>query len=489
MNKLVTNIKEITDKTVIFHSDNQHEVTYSDEWGTRTIFGVRNEDGFMRNYLKDNNIPLYFSDKSLVNDINNNKTLEYTRTLESDKITIMELEMHPIEPPHVYDSLVKFYNQWDELIPLMQQKKLISLIYFGWEADDWNSKHENIYGLKYSNDKKYLMNDGEISTLDMIMKFQEEFNIPKESMIFIHSNLRGDELQKYYYKNETNLPEVWYDYWYEFESFVRPKHSSPMDYPFETYFDELKKNINHKFLRVNRTWHKQRDMLAYFIEKIGLFNECNWEHKELQKDQLKSELEILLEESSGNIDEEFQRMVSNCNPIDYDVINKFTEKLPLISSIEERSKFELLGDHISNETIPSSIYTTAPISYISTSFPARDNQVFIHMSTFNPIYNYHPILFNGNPYTLREMKRLGFKSFDWLFDEKYDEVPSERERLIYSLVEFEKISKLSNNQILDLIYNNQDKLIFNRELMLSFKSYHRFFDKMNNHLKKYYGDK
>ena len=227
----------------------------------------------------------------------------------------------------------------------------------------------------------------------------------------------------------------------------------------------------------------------FFFQGYERNNFFNFEHKELQKDHLKSELEILLEESSGNIDEDFQRMVSNCKPIDYNVIDKFTEKLPLISSIEERSKFELLGDHISNETIPSSIYTTAPISYISTSFPARDNQVFIHMSTFNPIYNYHPILFNGNPYTLREMKRLGFKSFDWLFDEKYDEVPSERERLIYSLVEFEKISKLFNNQILDLIYNNQDKLIFNRELMLSFKSYHRFFDKMNNHLKKYYGDK
>ena len=476
MNKLVTDIKEITDKTVIFHSDIQHEVTYSDEWGNRTIFGVRSDDGFMRNYLKDKNIPSYFSDKSLINAINKNKTLEYTRTLESDKITIMELEMHPTEASHIYDSLIKFYKQWDEIVPLMQQKKLICLIYFGWEADDWNTKQE-----------KDMLNG--ISTLDVIMQFQEDFNIPKESMIFIHSNLRGEELERYYYKNKTNLPIVWYDYWYEFESFVRPKHSSPMDYPFETYFDELKKNINHKFLRVNRTWHKQRDMLAYFIEKIGKFDECNWEHKELQKDHLKSELEILLEESSGNIDEDFQRMVSNCKPIDYNVIDKFKEKLPLISSIEERSKFELLGDHISNETIPSSIYTTAPISYISTSFPARDNQVFIHMSTFNPIYNYHPILFNGNPYTLREMKRLGFKSFDWLFDEKYDEVPSERERLIYSLVEFEKISKLSNNQILDLIYNNQDKLIFNRELMLSFKSYHRFFDKMNNHLKKYYGDK
>ena len=476
MNKLVTDIKEITDKTVIFHSDIQHEVTYSDEWGNRTIFGVRSDDGFMRNYLKDKNIPSYFSDKSLINAINKNKTLEYTRTLESDKITIMEMEMHPTEASHIYDSLIKFYKQWDEIVPLMQQKKLICLIYFGWEADDWNTKQE-----------KDMLNG--ISTLDVIMQFQEDFNIPKESMIFIHSNLRGEELERYYYKNKTNLPIVWYDYWYEFESFVRPKHSSPMDYPFETYFDELKKNINHKFLRVNRTWHKQRDMLAYFIEKIGKFDECNWEHKELQKDHLKSELEILLEESSGNIDEDFQRMVSNCKPIDYNVIDKFKEKLPLISSIEERSKFELLGDHISNETIPSSIYTTAPISYISTSFPARDNQVFIHMSTFNPIYNYHPILFNGNPYTLREMKRLGFKSFDWLFDEKYDEVPSERERLIYSLVEFEKISKLSNNQILDLIYNNQDKLIFNRELMLSFKSYHRFFDKMNNHLKKYYGDK
>lgn len=470
MNKLVTDIKKFTDRVKLFHS---HEVHGHKQeiWGEfKSVIETRGSVGLIQSYLNDKQLPLFFSDKTLVDEIKENNKLTLTEKFDNDKTTIFELCIHPIEPHNLYSAFEGFFTKWKELIPLMQQNKVLCVIWFGWEGDDWCFEYDT---------KK--------THYDLIMDFQRDYEIPAHSMIFLHSNMRGEERENEVYKDESNLPHIWYDYWYEFESFVRRKDSTPLIYSFDDYFDGLKNKMEYKFLRVNRTWNNQRDMLAYSIYKMGYFDECNWELREIRENSLKYDIQIAYEESEGV--ESLQKILPLFKEVDLDVIKKIQSKLPLISSEEERRLWELKSDHHSNETVPASIYTSAPISYISTSFPDRDSQVFFHMSTFNPIWNYHPILFNGNPYTIREMKRVGFKTFDFLFDEKYDEVWNERERLMHTLIEFEKIVNLPKNKILDLIYDNQDKLIFNREFLLELNSYKRFFEKINNHLDKYYDNK
>lgn len=473
MNKLVTDIKDFTSRVKVFHKENFYYGHKQETFGHfREVLETRGEQGLVQTYLNKEQLPLFFTDSELVKDINENNNLEYSSTLDNDKTTILELSIHPILTEDLNQALEGFFRNFDkDLITLMQNNKVLCLIWFGWEADDWTMQGEFLKTSHY----------------DVIIDFQQKYNIPPHSMVFLHSNLRGEELEKRYYKDRTDIPHVWYDYWYEFESFVRRKNSSPLEYSFEDYFHRLKKEMKYKFLRVNRTWNRQRDYLAYSIEKMGYFNECNWEMQRMDRNSLREDIQVGYEEAHGI--KELESLLPMYETIDEDAINKIEERLPLIASAEERRLFKLNSDHHSNETVPSSIYTTAPISYISTSFPDRDNQVFLHMSTFNPILNYHPILFNGNPYTIREMNRIGFKTYNYLFNETYDYVWSERERLMYSLLEFEKIVKLSNNEILDLIYDNQDKLIFNRELVISLQSYHRFFDRLNRHLNTYYDNK
>ena len=471
MDKLVTDIKKFTDRVDVYHSHDSRDIK-QEIWGEfKTVIGLRGDGGLIRSYLKDEQLPMFFSDSDLVNEIKKVNKVNITKeNYHNKKPTIIELEIHPIEIENFYSAIESFFLQFGDLIQQMKENKVLCLVWFGWEADNWTSR-ENDFGK---------------SQYDMIHEFQNKYEIPPHSMVFLHSNLRGEELENLHFTKD-NKPHIWYDYFYEFESFVRIKNSSPLVYPFEDYFKRLKSQMKYKFLRVNRTHNMQRDMLAYSIYKMGYFNDCNWEIQRIDKEQLINELEVAWEE--GEDRERLKSILQYYNPIDVSAIDKIIDKLPLIASEEERKLFKLKSDHHSNETVPASIYTTAPISYISTSFPARDDQVFLHMSTFNPIWNYHPILFNGNPYTLREMKRVGFKTFDWLFDENYDNIWMERDRLMNTLLEFQKVVEYSDSKLLDLIYNNQDKLIFNRELLLSLKSYKRFFERINKHLDLYYDKK
>jgi hypothetical protein len=470
MDKLVTDIQKFTNRVKIFHTDVAHDIK-QEIWGEfKTVIGARGKIGLIQSYLNDEQLPMFFSDSNLVDEIKKVNHLDTSRTFDNDKVTIFELEIHPIETENVYSALEKFFTQFTDLIPLMQNNKVLCLIWFGWEADNWTTRD----------------NDLNTSHYDLIVEFQKKYEIPAHSMVFLHSNLRGEELENEHYKDKDK-PTIWYDYYYEFESFVRRKNSSPLVYPFEDYFNRLKSQMKYKFLRVNRTWNNQRDVLAYSIYKMGYFKDCNWEIERIEKEQLLKELKTADEEAIDR--EKLKSILKHYNPIDELAIDELINKLPLISSEEERRLFKLKSDHRANETVPASIYTSAPISYISTSFPQRDDQVFLHMSTFNPIWNYHPILFNGNPYTLREMKRVGFKTFEYLFNEDYDSMWWERDRLMNTLIEFEKVVQYSDNKILDIIYNNQEDLIHNRNLLISLQSYRRFFEKINKHLDLYYDKK
>ena len=62
------------------------------------------------------------------------------------------------------------------------------------------------------------------------------------------------------------------------------------------------------------------------------------------------------------------------------------------------------------------------------------DELFFSEKTFKPIYNMHPFLFLGNPYSLKKLKEFGYKTFDRWWDESYDEEQD-------FLIRIKKISK------------------------------------------------
>lgn len=474
MENLYNNIKYVKDNINILEVDSTSCDFQNIKVNDRVFLSFRFDTSLILNYTSIENLVNFYGHTgvkkkniSKINDINFIKEIENNN---EKKLLIVETEMHPIGVSESMIGFKKFFDINSKLTDYLREKKILLFIYFGWEADDWTNQNEGIDFLTYF--KQVLF----------------EYKIPNETIVFLNSNLRGNELTKKRYYLNSNLPFVWYDNWMEFETFVRKKNSTKLDYTFDEHFNILKNKCKYKFLRVNRTQHFYRDLILYFSKKLNLFSDTNWEHRIFDEEILKSYLN------------EFQNLAFNfygfsrvknknfINLLDYspDIVNKIKELLPLISSYEEKNSLNLLSDSISNETIPASIYTTAPISYVSTSFPNRETQVFLHMSTFNPIFNYHPILYNGNQFSLRELKKSGFQTFSFLFDEKYDRVYNSHTRFIYSFNEYFKVNKFSMNQILDIIYNNQDVLIHNRNQLLKINSKQHFFQNLVDHIKKYY---
>lgn len=108
-------------------------------------------------------------------------------------------------------------------------------------------------------------------------------------------------------------------------------------------------------------------------------------------------------------------------------------------------------------------------SYISivteTSF--YNNNDFISEKIWKPIFYFHPFIVVGRPHLLKYLKEIGFKTFDWLINEEYDNIEDNDKRMEYIEFEIIKLSKLSNIEIHKKILQNYDSLIHNYNLLNS----------------------
>lgn len=110
------------------------------------------------------------------------------------------------------------------------------------------------------------------------------------------------------------------------------------------------------------------------------------------------------------------------------------------------------------------------------------DELFFSEKTFKPIYNMHPFLFLGNPYSLKKLREFGYKTFSNWWDESYDE------ELDY-LLRIKKISKVmqeiatwSHEKCAQITQEMEEVLIHNFYNFLDNTRYEDFvLDLYNNH--------
>ena len=133
---------------------------------------------------------------------------------------------------------------------------------------------------------------------------------------------------------------------------------------------------------------------------------------------------------------------------DYEVLDKIKNDIPINSSKYENSLvinsndhivYNKVEHHISNEPIDNSVYEDSVFSWVNPSLPDKKNYVFINQSTFSPVLHYHPILWFGHTHLIKCFKEYGYKSFDWLFDESYDELTSDLDTFKANVKQVDKV--------------------------------------------------
>lgn len=228
---------------------------------------------------------------------------------------------------------------------------------------------------------------------------------------------------------------------------------------------------NKKFLCFNRNLKHHRYFLAYLALKFNLLdnsyfsflvhsgggidsvrNALNYYQNILKKDRLTSL-------SSDNIIDYVQQ-IYDMVPYQLDTYNLPIEQLNGFTTNNNKKDFYLNSYiHITSET----------------SFSDGDRKhPFFSEKTFHPIINLQPFIYVGNPYSLKTLQELGFKTFHPFINESYDteEDPTIRMALIEK--EIERFSNMSLEEIHNLYYSLTDILIHNQTHCKTYKKVNPF---------------
>ena len=90
---------------------------------------------------------------------------------------------------------------------------------------------------------------------------------------------------------------------------------------------------------------------------------------------------------------------------------------------------------------------------------------FVSEKTIRPMFNRHPFIVWGNPFTLKYLRSLGFKTFGWLLDESYDEVIDTNKRVDMIISEINRINNLPIEVLHRLYYDNMDTMEHNYKVL------------------------
>tara|TARA_B110000285_G_scaffold199990_1_gene233541 strand:+ start:45 stop:1676 length:1632 start_codon:yes stop_codon:yes gene_type:complete len=416
------------------------------------------------------------------------------------KQIFLQMAIHPrgSEPMQIKKYFFdKLFEKHPEIINLMKEGKLVLLLYFGWEAD--NFEHN---GFENSETNTYY---------NMFDTVFYDYPIPRESIIILSSNKKGYMQENKNYGEDLRGGEytrVIYENVSELSTFRYQKGEWNPEYTFDEYIKNIEKEGIKKLLRINRTQLGCRDFMLYWLENTKYINESivehrlgdkqfaiegpNMFHKELSKEwpgddsppdedyfSLKYYLRTV-KRIAKNLG--YKNIIPHLN-FDENILNKILESSPYIAS-----ENELMGDfrnlklgegRYSNEVIPVDVYYNSIFSWVSTSLTDRRDQVFINASTFQPILHYHPIVFNSNESHNRYMMEDGFKSYNWFTEpELVDITEGKFPRMAMNLKEITRLMKMPTDRLIGTIKDNRESLEYNRNLLFECKSIENIIKKL-----------
>lgn len=87
---------------------------------------------------------------------------------------------------------------------------------------------------------------------------------------------------------------------------------------------------------------------------------------------------------------------------------------------------------------------------------------------WRPMLHFHPFIVHGSKHTLKEIKKLGFKTFHPYIDESYDEIAVPQLRMEKFTNEVIRICSMSKEEMHTWYYNMLDILIHNHNLILQY---------------------
>lgn len=288
----------------------------------------------------------------------------------------------------------------------------------------------------------------------------EKNNIPENKVILLSSAVNINELHNKVRKHNPKKVEMVYWPWsLRFKSKELKEIYDNLNYKFWDNIDQKNTIVSNedldeslvrknKFLLMNRRLRPQRMILLCML---GLdFIKENLVSYDIDLFDRENDLSFYLHHAGDDIGEElykksFEIIKNKKEIIDFDDIDSvwgfnFENKEPYISSYI----------HICNET---NFY---------------EDGLYLSEKTWKPMGHLQPFIQVNKSGALKELKKLGFKTFEPFIDESYDNEEDDRKRIKKISDEIKRINNLPIKEIHDWYYSIKEILIYNQKLLFNF---------------------
>lgn len=123
-------------------------------------------------------------------------------------------------------------------------------------------------------------------------------------------------------------------------------------------------------------------------------------------------------------------------------------------------------------------YFDSSYYYLITETSCEDNLCFISEKTYKAFYHKIPFIVLGNPFTLKNLKKEGFKTFDNWIDESYDEEINYEKRKNKIFNEIKRLCYLSEKKHQIFLQEMKNTLEYNSKHFLDISNFRKDFLKI-----------
>ena len=221
--------------------------------------------------------------------------------------------------------------------------------------------------------------------------------------------------------------------------------------------DEVTKEIvrPNKFLMLNRRLRPHRLYATLLFNKLNILNQFSISY-DLDK-LVVFDFEDTAQYISCHLGTEIPHSTIK---IEYD---KLKQTAP-VSIVDFKELDKVWGFNFEEKRIYLNSYI-----HITPETNFFENGGYFSEKTWKPIGHLQPFIFMGPTYGLREIKKLGFKTFSPFIDESYDDETDNAKRFVMIINEIERLSKLSMEEIHQWYHSIfEDVLVYNQNLFLSY---------------------
>lgn len=218
----------------------------------------------------------------------------------------------------------------------------------------------------------------------------------------------------------------------------------------------------YKFSVFSRNYYSWR--LSLFLELIerGILKEVNYSFHNYNPyiEGLVFPLETLKEDvikEGYELTEEVEEWI---NGIPYDLGNKGQKWSSVIYDAIDSSDIHIVIESHFDPFLGGSIHNSYKYN------PLTISPGFLTEKTWKPISCRKPFLLVATPYALRDLRKLGYKTFDGIINESYDSIEDNAQRMKAIGDEIERINNLSKEEYTELLDKTKEIVEFNHNVYI-----------------------